>query len=661
MAGNGGGLNGDPDVLEGWKAIGDYFDKTPRAVQRWEREHGMPVHREFRRVYARRAELEEWRKGLRRLPEEDVQPTAAADRKAWWRGRGGVLATAGVRVIGLLVAVVAYSRWVRAPMPAPRVAERVRYLWRASAEGGAVKSIALPGQPGAMAADGVRPVVYTALEGRAGVARVDLGGGTVSVIDTPLTVRSLTVRGSRIYAGGFSSGIAVIEGDKTVDVIPTDGPVVWLAVTPDERYVFAAMVHQGARRFDLKQREWLQLTQLGCPVAVALDGRGERVLVSYQCDGPKGWLGHDSAEVFDVGSGKSVRLIHGLKMIGGYHQVTPDGRQIWFDGLDACKTERYGREGCDAYPSWPLHIYDWEKGEVVRSLFLPLEQAGSPRFIREGSRGWWAADHLGVMDLRQHKFVEAWAPKSTASLGSGVTADGRYAYHARMAKAALEVYEAQPEECAAPAEGLLHWFAADGTEHDAIAASRFGPAEALRYAPGFVGQALQVDGGARKTYLQWASEWGFGADQSTLSVWLKPERAGPVLTMYPGVVETDTNFRWWLDLDEEFRLLFAVGDMKRAEAVRGRTRLYPRQWWHVVVVHRGEGLELYVNGELAGERRPVVRAPRGGLAKVAVGWRPVNKDSYAGLVDELGFWGRAWSAEEVRDTYTRSVAPACRP
>ena len=35
------GLN-DPDLLEGWKAIADYLNKTERTVQRWEKAKGVP-------------------------------------------------------------------------------------------------------------------------------------------------------------------------------------------------------------------------------------------------------------------------------------------------------------------------------------------------------------------------------------------------------------------------------------------------------------------------------------------------------------------------------------------------------------------------------------------------------------------------------------------
>ncbi|MGE0361115.1 MAG: hypothetical protein AB7R67_10320, partial [Vicinamibacterales bacterium] len=55
-----------PDALNGWKEIAGFLGKSARTVQRWERDLGLPVHRiptpdGGSIVFARRAELSEWR------------------------------------------------------------------------------------------------------------------------------------------------------------------------------------------------------------------------------------------------------------------------------------------------------------------------------------------------------------------------------------------------------------------------------------------------------------------------------------------------------------------------------------------------------------------------------------------------------------------------
>jgi hypothetical protein len=54
-------------LLEGWKAIADYLDKTERTVQRWEKSKSLPVRRlapgspeEQPRVFAYKSEIAAW-------------------------------------------------------------------------------------------------------------------------------------------------------------------------------------------------------------------------------------------------------------------------------------------------------------------------------------------------------------------------------------------------------------------------------------------------------------------------------------------------------------------------------------------------------------------------------------------------------------------------
>lgn len=54
------------DCLESWKEIASYFNRGVRTVRRWEKEEGLPVHRQVHKtlgtVYAYRSELDAWRR-----------------------------------------------------------------------------------------------------------------------------------------------------------------------------------------------------------------------------------------------------------------------------------------------------------------------------------------------------------------------------------------------------------------------------------------------------------------------------------------------------------------------------------------------------------------------------------------------------------------------
>ena len=54
-------------LLESWKEIAAYFRRGVRTVRRWEKEEGLPVHRQVHKklgtVYAHTSELDAWRRG----------------------------------------------------------------------------------------------------------------------------------------------------------------------------------------------------------------------------------------------------------------------------------------------------------------------------------------------------------------------------------------------------------------------------------------------------------------------------------------------------------------------------------------------------------------------------------------------------------------------
>lgn len=96
--------------LHSWKEIAHYFSVTERTVQKWERDHGLPVHRlpgEKSRVTAWTDELDRWR-------------ASALDKPSWWvslRFGRSSWALAGV-ILAALVAAAAVL-WLRARPGAP--------------------------------------------------------------------------------------------------------------------------------------------------------------------------------------------------------------------------------------------------------------------------------------------------------------------------------------------------------------------------------------------------------------------------------------------------------------------------------------------------------------------------------------------------------------
>ncbi len=111
------------EELRGWKDIGAHFGTSDRTAQRWEREHGMPVHRTGRTrgasVFAFAEELDAWRlspEGVRAGSESGAAArtgngvTTAVPRHARSRASVITLAAAAVLVLAVAVAWLMYSR-----------------------------------------------------------------------------------------------------------------------------------------------------------------------------------------------------------------------------------------------------------------------------------------------------------------------------------------------------------------------------------------------------------------------------------------------------------------------------------------------------------------------------------------------------------------------
>lgn len=73
-------MSNPPDRLDSWKEIAAHLNRSVRTVRRWEREEGLPVHRQIHHklgsVYASRSEIDRWRESHSRAPEAPPQEAA---------------------------------------------------------------------------------------------------------------------------------------------------------------------------------------------------------------------------------------------------------------------------------------------------------------------------------------------------------------------------------------------------------------------------------------------------------------------------------------------------------------------------------------------------------------------------------------------------------
>jgi ferric-dicitrate binding protein FerR (iron transport regulator) len=95
----------------------------------------------------------------------------------------------------------------------------------------------------------------------------------------------------------------------------------------------------------------------------------------------------------------------------------------------------------------------------------------------------------------------------------------------------------------------------------------------------------------------------------------------------------------------------ASDDLNKGTSCFSETPYELRKWQHVAAVKDGDQMRLYVNGKLAASGQDVSKLPRGLNLIVGQLDRTRTDRRFIGQIDELAFYPRALSAEEVQRRY----------
>jgi hypothetical protein len=338
-----------------------------------------------------------------------------------------------------------------------------------------------------------------------------------------------------------------------------------------------------------------------------------------------------------------------LPNVGTQITVSPRGDQVWLATGNACSGADYDHQGCPVVPSAVVHALRTADHSVLRSFaFEPEGGADGVAFLPDGGRALvLGRGMLRVIDTRSFATLEALPMTSGASAAASPT--GGEVYVALSAEDAVGVFETEP--CAAlPQSGLVSEWRGDGVPTDSKAGRHATPRGAVSYAAGRVGQAFVLDGRAAFLEVRDLSDpWLTG--HFTASVFVRfealsgPDRASGA-SGEMAILDQHTGRAGWQllkGMDNRFR---AVVDGDKPARLTGTTAAVAGKWYHLALVHDGNELSLYVDGER--EARAAITAPPGGTANLYLGALAGRSAFLHGALDEVGFYERALTSAEIR-------------
>lgn len=169
---------------------------------------------------------------------------------------------------------------------------------------------------------------------------------------------------------------------------------------------------------------------------------------------------------------------------------------------------------------------------------------------------------------------------------------------------------------------------------------------------GKTGHAYYFGGDAELRYVQipYSEELAFGADDFSISFWLKTETA-------PGhiMVRTTRAPYWMVGIREDGRLQFLIrdGESTVTNAVRTREAVSDGRWHHIVIAAQRDGsATLYVNGYR--DNSADISANSGDLSKpagIGVGGFGHHENNYEGKLGALRLYRGVISHEKVIELY----------
>ncbi|MCC6362588.1 MAG: LamG domain-containing protein [Bryobacterales bacterium] len=486
----------------------------------------------------------------------------------------------------------------------------------------------------------------------------------------PFEIQSgrLGLDGRTLLIGSSTDGFLLLDTEKERVIrgpLSTGGVVSDLVMTRDGKKVFLAMRGHGLKRWSAGSGQFEVLTSQQAPWFVGLDEAGNRLFVTYQGGGPKGRPGHDSVEIFDVATERSMGFLPDLPLVGGEIGFASNGTRMFAGGSDACRNKIYDGVGCPATPANLMHVFRMPDLALLKSVALPLDAGDMGPFLGNsnalllkgpGQGAPSANDHgLSVFDLASYGFHETLRPAEDMS--AVAVASHRHKAYATTYSRSLFAFDFEPDGCGSEPgrTGLL--LTGDGVASGLIGGGHLNPGGWV-FDAGKIGQAFRFHGQSGATFSSWVRT--FGPMDSGLSFYVKPARTGAQQVLLELHHPSAPEGFWSLSLTEESNVELRFGTKGHAPAVlRSSKPVTNGQWSFLSAGRDASGLTLYVDGKKEGQAATAALGEFTSGAPFTAGGEPGGY--FDGWIDEIAFYSSGFTDDEARRIYVSRQQGPCKP
>lgn len=233
-------------------------------------------------------------------------------------------------------------------------------------------------------------------------------------------------------------------------------------------------------------------------------------------------------------------------------------------------------------------------------------------------------------------------------------------------------------QCTPPPSGLVSWWPADGDFADIADANTGTGAGAVTFVPGKVGQAFKFNGDS-DSFITLPDNPNLLPESNTFTIdgWMKIDDVSnqfdTLLAKRDGCGEAEISYlltvnKGFVSPDfvfppvRELQLVMSTADGSTARATSASTNsVVPvdGQYHHVAGTYDGSFMRVYIDGQLVGEtpysgpivptHSPAVISHHGGMCT----------ERSAAAIDELEFYDRALSPEEIQEIFAAGSAGKC--